>query len=134
MSKEKIKGSIILLGSMYGVVGQNINIYQRTKMRENFAYAAIKGGIVNFTREMAAYYGKKNIRTNVICPGGIEGHVAGLNKKQPINFLRSFKKIVPMSRLGKPYEIASTAVFLSSDASSYINGATIMVDGGWTSI
>ena len=44
---------------MYGVVGQNINIYQRTKMRENFAYAAIKGGIVNFTREMAAYYGKK---------------------------------------------------------------------------
>ena len=73
MSKKKIKGSIILLGSMYGVVGQNINIYQRTKMRENFAYAAIKGGIVNFTREMAAYYGKKNIRTNVICPGGIEG-------------------------------------------------------------
>ena len=119
---------------MYGVVGQNINIYQGTKMRENFAYAAIKGGIVNFTREMAAYYGKKNIRTNVICPGGIEGHVAGLNKKQPAKFLKSFKKIVPLSRLGKPHEIASTAAFLSSDASSYINGATIMVDGGWTSI
>lgn len=134
MSKKKIKGNIILLGSMYGVVGQNINIYQGTKMRENFAYATIKGGIVNFTKEMAAYYGKKNIRTNVICPGGIEGHVAGLNKKQPIKFLRSFKKNVPLSRLGKPHEIATTAVFLSSDAASYINGATIMVDGGWTAI
>ena len=80
---------------MYGVVGQNINIYQGTKMRENFAYHLIKGGIVNFTREMAAYYGK--ILEQMLLSGGIEGHVAGLNKKQPINFLRSFKKIVPMS-------------------------------------
>ena len=55
-------------------------------------------------------------------------------KKQPIKFLRSFKKNVPLSRLGKPHEIATTAVFLSSDAASYINGATIMVDGGWTAI
>jgi NAD(P)-dependent dehydrogenase (short-subunit alcohol dehydrogenase family) len=134
MVKNKIKGSIILLGSMYGVVGQNMNIYKGTAMRENFAYSAIKGGIVNFTREMASYYGKNNIRSNVICPGGIEGHVAGLNSKQPEKFLRSFKETVPLCRLGKPHEIAASAIFLSSDASSYINGATIMVDGGWTAI
>jgi NAD(P)-dependent dehydrogenase (short-subunit alcohol dehydrogenase family) len=134
MIKKKISGSIILLGSMYGVVGQNMNIYENTKMRENFAYSAIKGGIINFTKEMASYYGKNNIRANVICPGGIEGHVAGLNSKQPAKFLKSFKKIVPLKRLGKPHEVATSAVFLSSDAASYISGATIMVDGGWTAI
>lgn len=134
MVKKKISGSIILLGSMYGVVGQNMEIYKGTKMRENFGYSAIKGGIVNFTKEMASYYGKKNIRVNVICPGGIDGHVAGLNSKQPVKFLKAFKKNVPLSRLGTPQEVAATILFLSSEASSYITGATIMVDGGWTAI
>lgn len=134
MLKKKISGSIVLLGSMYGVVGQNMEIYKGTNMRENFGYSAIKGGIVNFTKEMASYYGKKNIRVNVICPGGIDGHVAGLNSKQPAKFLKSFKKNVPLSRLGTPQEVAATILFLSSEASSYITGATIMVDGGWTAI
>ena len=134
MVKKKIKGSIILLGSTYGVVGQNLNIYKGTKMRENVAYSAIKGGIINYMKQMASYYGKKGIRCNALCPGGISGHVAGLKNKQPKKFLNSYNKIVPLGRLGKPEEVAATSLFLASDASSYITGATIMVDGGWTSI
>ena len=134
MKKKKKKGSIVLFGSMYGVVGQNLEVYKGTEMTENFAYAAIKGGIVNYTRELASCYGKYSIRSNVICPGGIEGHVAGVSSKQPIKFLNNYKKIVPMKRLGKPNEVAAPVLFLSSDASSYINGSVFMVDGGWTAI
>ena len=83
---------------------------------------------------MASYYGKKGIRCNALCPGGISGHVAGLKNKQPKKFLDSYNRIVPLGRLGKPEEVASTSLFLASDASSYITGATIMVDGGWTTI
>lgn len=134
MVKKKIKGSIVLLGSTYGVVGQNLNIYKGTRMRENVAYGAIKGGIINYIKQMASYYGKKGIRCNALCPGGISGHVAGLKNKQPKKFLDSYNRIVPLGRLGKPEEVASTSLFLASDASSYITGATIMVDGGWTTI
>lgn len=134
MRKEKIKGTIILLGSIYGLVGQNMSLYKGTKIKENFIYSAIKGGIINYTRQMASYYGKFNIRCNVICPGGIEGHVAGLASKQPTKLINAYKNLVPLSRMGKPHEVAAPVVFLSSEASSYINGATIMVDGGWTAI
>ena len=134
MAKKKIKGSIILLGSTYGVVGQNLNIYRGTNMTENVAYSAIKGGIINYVKQMASFYGKKGIRCNALCPGGISGHVAGLKNKQPKQFVSSYNKIVPLGRLGKPEEVASTCIFLASEASTYITGATIMVDGGWTSI
>lgn len=134
MVKKKINGSIILLGSTYGIVGQNLAVYKGTKMRENVAYSAIKGGIINYVKQMASYFGKKGIRCNVLCPGGISGHVAGLKNKQPKKFLNSYSKLVPLGRLGKPEEVAATSLFLASEASSYITGATIMVDGGWTSI
>ena len=134
MREEKIKGTIILVGSIYGLVGQNMNLYKGTRIKENFAYSAIKGGIINYTRQMASYYGKYNIRCNVICPGGIQGHVAGLGSKQPSKLINAYKKLVPLSRMGKPHEVAAPVMFLSSEASSYITGSTIMVDGGWTAI
>ena len=74
------------------------------------------------------------IRVNTICCGGLTGHVAGSSKKQPSTFIKNYEKRVPLGRLGKPEEIASTSLFLASDASSYMTGATIVVDGGWTSI
>ena len=134
MKKNKINGSIIQLGSTYGVVGQNLSIYEGTKMKENLSYSAIKGGIINNARLMASYYGKYKIRINCVCPGGLSGHVAGLSNKQPKKFMKKYLKNVPMNRMGKPEEVASAIVFLSSEAASYITGSTFMVDGGWTAI
>jgi len=120
-------GSIIQLGSIYGVVGQDLTIYEGTDMAENMTYAAVKGGITNLTRLMASYYGKFNIRVNTICPGGVFAN-------QDPTFVENYSNKTPLKRMGSPEEIASVALFLASEAASYITGATIMVDGGWTSV
>ena len=62
MLKTKVQGSIINFGSIYGVVGQNLNIYKKTNMRENITYSMVKGGIINLTKQMASYYGRYNMR------------------------------------------------------------------------
>ncbi len=130
MKNKKKQGSIIFLGSIYGVVGQDLNIYEGTGMRENLSYSIIKGGLVNFTKQMASYYGKHNIRVNCICPGGIIDRVNSKNKK----FLNNYSRKVPLKRLAKSKEISNAILFFSSKASSYITGHTMMVDGGWTCI
>jgi len=134
MKKACHGGSIIQLGSTYGMVGQDLAVYENTDMHENMAYAAIKGGIINLTRQMASYYGKYNIRVNTLCPGGLEGPVAGKSDMQSNYFTRQYSDRTPLKRLGRSEEIASSALFLASDAASYITGATIMVDGGWTAV
>ena len=83
---------------------------------------------------MASYYGKYKIRINCVCPGGLSGHIAGLSNKQPKKFMKKYLENVPMNRMGKPEEVASAIVFLSSEAASYITGSTFMIDGGWTAI
>ena len=134
MVDAKKEGSVIQLGSTYGIVGQDLTVYEGTDMEENMTYSAIKGGITNLTRQLASYYGQFNIRINTLCPGGLEGHVAGKSRKQNEVFDRQYCNRIPLKRMGCADEIASTALFLASDASSYITGATIMADGGWTSI
>ncbi|MBR50907.1 MAG: hypothetical protein CMD58_00135 [Gammaproteobacteria bacterium] len=134
MRSNEISGSIIHLGSIYGVVGQNMNIYEKTDMTENITYATIKGGLTNYTRQMASIYGPFNIRINSISPGGVEGSVAGKSDNQNIDFRNNYSKNVPMGRLSTADEIASSAVFLASDASSYVTGINLMIDGGWTAI
>jgi len=134
MVKKNKGGSIIQLSSIYGIVGQDLNIYEGTNMHENMAYAVIKGGITNLTRLMASYYGQYNIRINSLCPGGLKGHVAGKNDTQHPVFIKQYSKKTPLRRLGFAEEVASTALFLASAASSYITGATIMVDGGWSAL
>ena len=134
LSKQNRGGSIIQFGSTYGVLGQDLTVYEGTDMKENMTYATIKGGITNLTRQMASYYGKYNIRVNTICPGGIFGPVAGKSDKQNPIFVEQYSNRTPLKRLGNPDEIASTVLFLASDAASYITGATIMVDGGWTAV
>ena len=129
-----IEGSMIQLGSIYGIVGQDLSVYKGTDMRENMTYSVIKGGITNLTRQMASYYGQFNIRVNTLCPGGLEGHIAGKSDGQNSEFVKQYSEKVPLKRLGRAEEIASVALFLASEASSYISGATIMVDGGWTAI
>ena len=128
MVQNGTSGSIIQLGSIYGNFAQDENIYSNTKMDFNMTYSIIKGGIHNFTRQMSAYYGKYNIRVNTLCPGGVE------DIKQDKIFVKNYKKKVPLKRLCKSSEVASVALFLSSEASSYITGSTILVDGGFTVI
>ena len=131
VSKNK-SGSIIQLSSTYGLIGQDLSVYKSTDMKENMTYSVIKGGIINLTRQMASYYGQFNIRVNTICPGGLLGHVAGDSSEQNPIFVKQYENKTPLKRMGKAEEIASTSVFLASDASSYITGATIVVDGGWS--
>ncbi len=134
MAMRKKGGSIIQLSSIYGIVGQDLNVYEGTDMKENMSYAAIKGGIISFTKQMASYYGQHKIRVNTICPGGIGESVTDKKVVQNPIFVKQYSKKTPLKRLGKPEEIASTALYLASDAASYVSGANIVVDGGWTSV
>ena len=103
-------------------------------MKENVAYSLIKGGLVNLVKQMASYYGKYNIRINNICSGGLKGHVAGGSSTQEKEFVKNYEKKVPLKRLGNPEEVANVVTFIASDAASYITGANVLVDGGWTII
>ena len=134
MVKTKVQGSIINLGSIYGVVAQNLNNYQKTKMKESITYAIVKGGIIHLTKQMASYYGKYNIRVNCISPGGLKGPVVGLSKSQDKKFLKQYSNNVPMRRIGEAYEICGATIFLASKASSYITGINLLIDGGYTAI
>ncbi len=127
MKKQKIKGSIINYGSIYGVGGPDFEIYEGTDMTNEGTAAAIKGGIINFSRYAASNYGKYGIRVNCLCPGGV------FDNQNKI-FVKNYEKRTPLRRMASPDEIASATLFLASDASSYVTGATFMVDGGWTCI
>jgi len=124
MKKQKY-GSIINFGSIYGVVGPKFSIYEGTNMTMPVAYSAIKGGIVNLTRYLATYLGKYNIRVNAICPGGIYDN-------QNSHFVNNYNANTPIGRMGRPDEMVGPAIFLASEASSYVTGHILMVDGGWT--
>jgi NAD(P)-dependent dehydrogenase (short-subunit alcohol dehydrogenase family) len=124
--KKQRKGNIINFASIYGVTAPDFTIYDEG-FTSPMAYSAIKGGIVNLTRYLSSYFGGYNIRINTICPGGIYDD-------QDKNFVKNYEKKVLLKRMGTPEDVAPTVLFLSSDASSYITGATIMVDGGWTTI
>lgn len=120
-------GSLINMSSIYGLVGPDFAIYEGTQMTMPAAYAAIKGGINNFTRYLASYFGKYQIRINTISPGGI------LDNQSQI-FVDNYKKKVPMNRMGEPKDIVSAVYFLLSDEASYITGHNLIIDGGWSII
>lgn len=134
MKNNNKYGSVIMMNSIYGLVGQNEFIYKNTTLKMNMNYPVIKGGIISFSRQLSAYYGKYGIRVNTVCAGGIEGHVKGSSKSQSKTFIKNYSKLCPLRRLGKSEEIAYAILFLSSDASSYITGTSFVVDGGWTAI
>ena len=125
MKNKKIKGNIIQFSSIYGIVGQDLDLYKGTKMRENISYSVIKGGILSLTRSMASYYGHYGIRVNTICPGGIYD-------KQDKKFVKNYSKKTPLGRMASKSEVTKPVIFLSSEGSSYITGTTLIVDGGIT--
>ncbi|GAA3925369.1 SDR family oxidoreductase [Chitinophaga oryziterrae] len=127
LMKKQGSGSIVNMASIYGVVGPDFTVYDDTGMTMPAAYSAIKGGVVNFTRYLAAYMGPYNIRVNCVSPGGIFDN-------QPPVFVDNYNKKVPMGRMGLPADIAPSVAFLLSDESSYITGQNLIVDGGWTCI
>lgn len=118
-------GAIVNIGSIYGVSAPDFSIYEGTEMTMPISYAVIKGGINMLTKYVATYYGKDNVRANVICPGGVYN-------KQPEIFINKYNKRVPLGRMALAEEIAGPAIFLVSDAASYITGQILMVDGGLT--
>lgn len=126
MEKNK-QSSIVNIGSMYGVVGPDFTVYDGTNMTMPAAYSAIKGGIVNFTRYLSSYLGPRQIRVNVVSPGGIFDN-------QNNNFVENYSRKVPLRRMGNPEDISPSVVFLLSDEAKYITGQNIIVDGGWTAI
>ena len=126
MKKQK-SGSIVNIASQYGLVAPDFTVYEGTEMTSPAAYTAIKGGIINFTRYIASYFGKYGIRANCVSPGGV------FDNQNPI-FVKNYVHKVPMKRMGKPSEMADPVSFLLSDSAAYITGHNLIVDGGWTCI
>jgi meso-butanediol dehydrogenase/(S,S)-butanediol dehydrogenase/diacetyl reductase len=117
---EDTEGVVINIASIYGLVGDT----------GATAYQAAKGGVVNFTRSVADDLADIPVRVNAICPGYIK---TAMTDDLPEDFREHVMQETPMKRMGEPEEIASVAAFLASDEASYITGANIPVDGGWTS-
>ena len=134
IKKKKKKCSIVLLSSIYGLVGQDISVYKGTSVTENLSYSITKGALITLTKQMSSYYTKYGIRTNNICPGGVFDKSISKNNKNYKKLLLNYSKRSPIERMATPEEIANPIIFLSSDLSSYISGATLAVDGGWTAI
>lgn len=123
--KRQGGGSIINIASIYGVVAPDFSIYEGTDMTMPAAYSAIKGGLITFTKYLATYYARDKIRANTISPGGIfDGQDAA--------FVERYSKKTPLGRMGNPEDIIGAVIYLASDASSYVTGQNLLVDGGWT--
>ena len=123
-------GSIVMFGSMYGLVSPNPSSYPEEINPNPIEYGAGKAGLLQMTRYLASYYGKKNIRVNAVAPGPFPN----INKEANNNstFLNNLKKSTMLGRVGEASEAAGPTVFLLSDASSYVTGHTLNIDGGWT--
>ena len=118
--------SIVMLGSMYGVVASYPDAYAGVCSASSVAYHALKGGVVHMTRHLAVYWAADNIRVNCLSPGPFPG------EKAPAEMVERLCKKSPMGRMGQPAELKGAALLLASDAGSYITGQNILVDGGWT--
>lgn len=121
-------GSIVNIGSQMGSIGMNPWLYEDTPIQIPPDYFFHKGGMVNLTRYLASHYGPKNIRVNVVSPGGIYNP----DHPQADAFLTRYGKMTMLGRMAQAREIGGSVVFLLSDASTYITGANLAIDGGYT--
>jgi len=126
------EGSIINIGSIYGMVSpvQDIYAYKAEKTGVPFikpvAYSAAKSGMYNLTRYCATYWGRKGIRVNTFTPSGV------FRDTQDKEFQANYCNRMPMGRMAQPDEYNGAVIFLASDASKYMTGSNLIMDGGWT--
>lgn len=121
--KQSCSGSIINIGSIYGLYGPDLRLYEGTGMGNPAAYAASKGGLIQFTRWLATTLAP-DIRANSISPGGVW-------RGQPEEFVRRYCDRTPLRRMANEDDFIGAVTFLASDMSRYVTGQNIAVDGGW---
>jgi 2-deoxy-D-gluconate 3-dehydrogenase len=114
-------GKVINIGSMTSIFGSNVSP----------AYAATKGGVVQFTKSLAIFWAKDHIQVNAILPGWIHTDLTAAASPERYHFIQAR---IPHGRWGEPDEVAGAAVFLASRASDYVTGVALPVDGGYTSM
>lgn len=119
--------SIVMIGSMYGLVGSYPDAYAGICPASPAAYHAAKGGVIQLTRHLAVYWAADNIRVNCLSPGPFPNP-----ETAPSEMIPGLEAKSPMKRMGLPAELAGALLLLASDAGSYITGHNLVVDGGWT--
>ncbi len=121
-------GSIINISSIYGMVGPDFSLYEGTNLTNPVNYAFSKGGMTNLTRYLASFLAPHGVRVNCLSLGGFR------NEDTPVEFVPHYERRTPMGRMAEADDIKGPVVFLASEASRYVTGQNLPVDGGWTAI
>lgn len=131
--KQQGDGSIINISSMYAIVSPDPDLYEGFEVFNPPSYGAAKAAILALTRYTASFYGQYNIRCNAIVPGAFPNmDPNSSNSPKNKDFIKRLENKTVLKRTGRLDDLTGALIFLSSDASSYITGQTIIIDGGWT--